>query len=106
MNIASLRDGDRNIDLDRVEVVSISETRTLETRFGTIAYVADAVIKDESGECKLSLWNDDIKKISLGSFLKLGNGYTNSWRGEVKLNVGRYGTLEVMSKNDSDIGEN
>ena len=52
--------------------------------------------KDETAEITLSLWNEDIEKVQVGTKLKIGNGYTNSFRGEVKLNVGRYGTLDIL----------
>ena len=55
-------------------------------------------IKDDSGEITLSLWNEDINKVDVGTKIKIGNGYTNSFRGETKLNVGRYGTLDVVTE--------
>ena len=98
-NISSLVDGDRNVDLESVEVISIGEPRTIQTRFGTEARVADVTIKDDTGEIVMSLWNDDIDKITVGDFLKLSNGYTNSYRGDVKFNVGRYGTIDILAVN-------
>jgi replication factor A1 len=52
---------------------------------------------DESGEIKLTLWGDDISKISDGSKIKITNGYTNTFKGEVSLTKGKYGQLEVLS---------
>ena len=97
MKISELTDGARNVDLE-AEVSEKGETRTVNTRFGNEANVADVKIKDDSGEITLSLWNEDINKVEIGSKIKIENGYTNSFRGEVKLNVGRYGTLEVITE--------
>ena len=33
--------------------------------------------------------------IKIGSKVIVGNGYVNSWQGEIRLNVGRYGSLTV-----------
>jgi replication factor A1 len=97
MNIAELTDGAGNVDIPEAEVTEVGETRTVNTRFGTEARVADVKIKDDTAEITLSLWNDDIEKVQQGTKIKIGNGYTNSFRGEVKLNVGRYGTLEIRT---------
>jgi ssDNA-binding replication factor A large subunit len=106
MNIEDIHDGARNVNIDSFEVESISETRTVKTRFGTESFVAEAKISDATGETILSLWNDDIQVVSdaIGEAInnsvpcrfKITNGYCNSYRGEVKLNAGRYGTLEVL----------
>ena len=96
MRISELTDGARNVEIPEAEVTEVGETRTVNTRFGTEARVADIKIKDETAEITLSLWNDDIEKVQVGTKLKIGNGYTNSFRGEVKLNVGRYGTLDIL----------
>jgi replication factor A1 len=52
---------------------------------------------DESGEIKLTLWGDDIPKINNGSQVKITNGYTNTFKGEVSLTKGKYGQMEVVS---------
>jgi len=63
---------------------------------GGQARVADATLNDDTDSIKVSLWNEQIEMIKVGSKIKIGNGYTNSFQGEVRLNVGRYGTLEVL----------
>ena len=103
MNITELTDGARNVEIPEAEVTEKGETRTVNTRFGTEARVADIKIKAATGEIPLSLWNDDIEKVDEGTKLKIGNGYTNSFRGEVKLNVGRYGTLDILGSDNETI---
>lgn len=95
MNIRDLKDGMRRIDVEG-EVTEISEVRPVNLRTGGQARVADAVIRDETGSIKLSLWDDQIEAVKVGSKIKVENGYTNSFRGEVRVNVGRYGRLEVL----------
>ena len=98
MKITDLSDGDGAVDIDEAEVVSVGEPRTVNTHFGTEARVAHIKIKDDTGEITLSLWNDDIEKVQVGTFIKISTGYVNSFRGEVKLNVSRYGTLDILRK--------
>ena len=55
-------------------------------------------IQDETGSIKLSLWDDMIEQVKVGDKVKVENGYTNSFRGDVRVNVGRYGKLEVINE--------
>ena len=80
------------------EIVDISEPRNVNLRTGGEARVADCTLKDTSGSIKLSLWDDQIDAVKPGAKVRVTNGYTNSFRGEVRLNVGRYGKLEVIER--------
>jgi replication factor A1 len=73
------------------------ETRTVNKKVGGTIDVCDAYLVDDVGEIKLTLWGDDIPKINNGSKVKLTNGYTNTFKGEVSLTKGKYGQLEVLS---------
>lgn len=84
----------RKVDIEGT-VSDVSEPRTVTLRSGQQARVADCVLQDDSGSVKLSLWDDDIEKVQVGSKVRIENGYTNSFRGEVRLNVGRYGSLHI-----------
>ena len=73
------------------------ETRTVNKKAGGTIDVCDAYLVDDAGEIKLTLWGDDIPKINDGSRVKITNGYTNTFKGEVSLTKGKYGQLEVVS---------
>jgi replication factor A1 len=95
MNVRDLRDGMRRVDAEG-EIAEMSEPRNVNLRTGGEARVADCTLKDDSGQIKLSLWDDQIDMVKQGSRIRVTNGYTNSFRGELRLNVGRYGRLEVL----------
>lgn len=95
MKIVELKDGMRRIDVEGV-VIEKSEPRLVNLRTGGTASVADFTLQDESGSIKLSLWDDMIDEVKVGDRIRIENGYTNSFRGEVRLNVGRYGRLRVL----------
>ena len=61
------------------------------------ARVVTAVLKDDSGEIKLSLWNETIDQVKVGDSVQIENGYVTEFREEPQLNVGRYGKLTVLS---------
>jgi len=95
MNISDLRDGMRRVDAEG-EIAEISDPRTVNLRTGDQARVADCMLKDDSGQIKLSLWDDQIDQVKQGSRVRITNGYTNSFRGELRLNVGKFGRLEIL----------
>ncbi|RLI37869.1 DNA-binding protein [Candidatus Bathyarchaeota archaeon] len=96
MKISELRDGMRRVNVV-AKVLDISEPREVYSRFsGTAHRVATATISDESGTIKLTLWNDQIDKVKVNDTVSIENGYIKSFRGEIQLNVGRYGKLSVL----------
>lgn len=95
MNIKDLRDGMRTVETEG-EVIDISSPREVSLRTGGQAKVADATLKDDTGTIKLSLWDSQIEQVTKGARVKITNGYTNQFRGEVQLNIGRYGKLEIL----------
>lgn len=94
MRIADIKSGMSRISVEG-SVVSVSEPRTVNTRDGREVKVADALIQDDSGQIKLSLWEDHIAMVKAGSKIAVENGYSRTFRGENFLNVGKYGKLEV-----------
>ncbi len=74
------------------------ETRTVNKKAGGTIDVCDAYLVDAAGEIKLTLWGDDISTIENGSKIKITNGYTNTYKGEVSVTKGKFGQLEVISK--------
>lgn len=94
MKITEIIDAMRDVNIEG-EITEISETREVNLRAGGKSNVADAILTDDTGSTKLTLWGDQIEKVIVGSKIKIESGYTNSFRGEVSLNIGRYGTMTV-----------
>ena len=93
VKIADLTNDMKEVTIE-VEVVDIPKYNTITTRFGNEVYVVDITVKDDTGKIQLTLWNEDINKVNrVGSWFVIENGFTNSFHGEVKLNVGRQGKL-------------
>jgi replication factor A1 len=66
------------------------------SRFKDETYkVATAIIADETGTIKLTLWNDQINQVNIDDKVKVEKGYVTSFKGEIQLNIGRYGILTV-----------
>lgn len=78
------------------KVVSKTEIRNIATgRDGAPHRVCDALVGDETGCVYLTLWDTSIEKVNEGDTVKIGNGYVTLFKGNMRLNIGRYGTLEI-----------
>jgi replication factor A1 len=78
------------------KLISKSEVRNVAAgRDGEPHKVSDAMVGDETGCIYLTLWDDNIEKVKDGDTITIKNGYINLFRGNMRLNVGRYGTLEI-----------
>ena len=96
MKIKDLKNGMKRVDVEG-NVVEKGATREVMSRYKNETYrVANAVISDGTGQIKLTLWNDQIEQVNENDAVKIENGYVTSFRGEIQLNVGRYGKLTVM----------
>ncbi len=95
MKIKELRNGMRRVDV-AAKVLEKSSTREVMSRYKDVVHrVANAIISDDTGNIKLTLWNDQIEKVNVNDNIKVENGYITTFRGEMQLNVGRYGKLTV-----------
>ena len=93
--IEDLKSGMRRINL-KAKVLELPEPKKVYTRYGTTAYVSNALIKDETGSIRMSLWNHQINIISAGDEINIKNGKVTWFSGERQLNLGRSGSLSVI----------
>jgi len=92
MKISELKFGMKRVDVEG-RITEKGEPRQVQTRFGDTINVADAILTDDSGSIKMSLWNEQIDSVNVNDEVRVENGYVTSFRDEVQLNVGRYGRL-------------
>jgi len=78
------------------KVVSKSEIRDIPMgRDGSAHKVCDALVGDETGSIYLTLWDDNIEKVNENDTVKVDNGYVTLFKGNMRLNVGKYGKLGI-----------
>ncbi len=82
------------IDILELEVISVEEPREFNSFRGS-GRLANAIVKDETGEVKLTLWNDEIDIVTQGAKIKIENGWTKEYRGELQISAGKFGKLSV-----------
>lgn len=81
-----------NINLDECEIISKEKPKEFE-KFGNKGKVCICTIKNDSGEIKLTLWNEDVDNYKVGDKIKLVNAYCNEFQGEKQITAGKFGKL-------------
>lgn len=99
MKISELKVGQGKADIEAV-VKEVGNTRAF-NKFGRELKVANAIIEDDSGSIKLTLWNDEIMKVKTGDKIKITNGFVNEFNNEKQLTAGKFGKLEVLNADGS-----
>ncbi len=97
--VSDLKPGEDGVNL-KVRVLSVSESRVVETRSGPRT-LSEAVVGDETGRVTLTLWGDHAGTLEEGQAVEVQNAFTTVFRGKVQLNVGRRGKLEQID--DSEV---
>ena len=103
MKISEISAGQGNVEVEGV-VKEIGETRSF-NKFGRELKVANAILEDDSGSIKLTLWNDDVARFNNGDKIKVINGYVNEFQGEKQLTSGKYGSIEKVEGGEAPAEE-
>ena len=93
--ISELKVGQGQVNVQGT-VKNISDTRAF-NKYGRDLKVANATLEDESGNIKLTLWNDDITRIKNGDKVKVTNGFVGEFNSEKQLSAGKLGKIEVIT---------
>jgi ssDNA-binding replication factor A large subunit len=81
------------------KVVSKSEVRDIPMgRDGSAHKVCDALVGDETGSIYLTLWDDNIEKVNENDTIRVENGYVTLFKGNMRLNIGKYGKLDMAKE--------
>jgi ssDNA-binding replication factor A large subunit len=99
MKISELFVRQGNVEIEGT-IKEINEPRTF-NKFGKELRVADAILEDDSGAVKLTLWNEDIDNFKAGDKVRITNGYVNEFQGEKQLTSGKFGKIEKVGKGDT-----
>ena len=85
-------------------IQQIHDVRSFEKKNGYHGKVVNIDIADDTGSCRLVLWNKDVgilkqHNLQIGMSVKVINGYTKQgYTGELELHLGRWGMLDVLSE--------
>jgi replication factor A1 len=95
LNVSDLQDGSKKVTV-KATVVEKGEVREVKSRYKDETYrICDAMVADETGAVKLTLWNAQVDLVGKGDIVEVENGYVTSFKGELQLNVGKFGKLKI-----------
>ena len=91
--VAELKPGMKSVNIT-FKVINISDERSVESRNTNETYrVVDAMVGDSTGTILLPLWNEAIDSVEEGETYTLTNGYTGLFKANLRLQMGKFGTL-------------
>ena len=91
--IAELKPGMKSVNIT-FKVMSTSEERAVESRkTGETYRVVDAQVGDSTGIILMPVWNETIDTIEVGATYALTNGYTGLFKGNLRLQLGKFGSI-------------
>ena len=103
--VAELQPRMKNITIT-FKLVSIGEQREVTSRRdGANHRVADATVGDATGVVQLPLWDSSIDDMKAGTTYTLKNGYTGLFRGNLRLNIGKYGEITEAEEAIEEVNE-
>ena len=82
-----------------VKVISKTEEREVTSRSDMSTHrVAEALVGDETGTIYMTLWDNVLDEIQDDMVLEVKDAYVNLFKGSMRLNLGRYGSYEVIDE--------
>ena len=98
MELKDIKPNSGKIDVV-VHVVTKESPRTFD-KFGKKGKVCNALVQDDTAKVTLTLWNEDVDKVSVGDKVHVENGWCSEFKGEKQLSAGKFGKIEVLKKSD------
>jgi replication factor A1 len=95
MNICDLKPGMSHVNL-KVKVVRTAEVQRVTTGRGVEHEIQELKVEDETGSITLVLWDDKIIPLETGDLLQIENGFVTSFKGDWRINVGKYGEISKV----------
>jgi len=100
--VSDLKPKAKQVNL-KFKVISKADEREVSSQYdGATHKVAEAVVGDETGIVTMTLWDDQISQVEVGKTYVLKNGYVGFFRNTLRLNIGKYGSIE---DSDEEIDE-
>ena len=103
--VAELKPRMKNVTIT-FKVVAIGEAREVTSRSdGATHRVADATVGDSTAVVQVPLWDSSIDDMETGTTYTLKNGYTGLFRGNLRLNIGKYGEVAEAEEAIEEVNE-
>ena len=101
--VADLKPKMKNITITFKVIEKTEEREVTSRRDNETHRVLDATVGDTSGTVVVPLWDDTIEKLETDKTYLLKNGYTGLFKGNLRLNIGRYGEISDAEEEIEEI---
>lgn len=95
MNVRDLVPGMSNVNM-KLKVLEVSEPQQVMTGKGVEHKILELEVGDKTGTMKLVLWNDKVIPLKVGDMVQIVNGFVSSFKGEWRINIGKYGEVNKL----------
>jgi replication factor A1 len=92
MKVHELKPGMQHVNME-VKALKVSELKQVIAGRGITHEILEVEVGDETGSIMLVLWDEKILLLKAGDFLQIENGFVTSFKGEWRINIGKYGNL-------------
>jgi len=103
--IGELSDGMKGIDLNG-EIKTIFPTKEFEKN-GKKGKLKSLILSDDTGEVRITLWNDQVDKydLSVGSKIKVNNAIVSAYNEKKQIGLGFNGEIEIVEKKEIEFDD-
>jgi replication factor A1 len=95
MKINELKPDMNSVNI-KAKITELKEPREIMTKFGTATTLTEAVLEDETGTVKLTLWGKQADGLENDQEVEINDGFTKEFREELQLGVGKRGSIKVI----------
>lgn len=94
--IADIKQGinDKKLNVDAI-VLFVDDSRVFNKRDGSTGMVQNVTICDDTSECRLALWDEEIDKLKVGDRVKIENGYATFYKNKAQVSSGKWGKMTI-----------
>lgn len=94
MKISGLKD---KVAVDEIILKITAKEETRDVRGGALK-LCNLTGQDDTGTVTITLWNQDIDKVNEGDTIKITKGWSQIYKDNMQLSVGRFGKLEIIKE--------
>lgn len=94
MAISDIEEDSEDITLE-AKIKEIPQARAISTKYGQ-KKVSTVTIEDDTGEIRVTLWEEQLEKVSEGDDIKIEGAYARNWGEELQINIPREGSIEPL----------
>jgi len=92
MKVHELKPGMQHVNME-VKVLNVSESKQVVAGRGITHEILEVEVGDETGAIMLVLWDEKVLPLKAGDFIQIENGFVTSFKGEWRINIGKYGNV-------------